>query len=82
MPLHLRAQRSERPEARQLGAEVIAPAREALTQALQVAATVSGVLIVAAAVIVAQLVRRGDEPQLSEDTLPLSIRVATQLSCA
>ena len=41
-------------------ADLLDPAREAFTQALQVAATVSGVLIVAAAVLVARLLR-GDE---------------------
>ena len=39
---------------------MLEPAREAFTQALQVAATVSGVLVVAAAVIVARLLRGGD----------------------
>jgi DHA2 family multidrug resistance protein-like MFS transporter len=39
-------------------AGVLEPAREAFTQGLQVAATVSGVLLVAAAVLVARLVGR------------------------
>jgi MFS transporter, DHA2 family, multidrug resistance protein len=43
------------------GAEVLDQAREAFTQALQVAATVSGVLVVASAVMVALLVRRREE---------------------
>jgi MFS transporter, DHA2 family, multidrug resistance protein len=42
-------------------ADVLEPAREAFTQALQVAATVSGVLVVASAVMVALLVRRREE---------------------
>jgi MFS transporter, DHA2 family, multidrug resistance protein len=42
-----------------LAADVLEPAREAFTQGLQVAATVSGVLIVAAAVMVARLLRPG-----------------------
>ena len=40
-----------------LAADVLEPAREAFTQGLQVAATVSGVLLAAAAVIVAMLLR-------------------------
>jgi DHA2 family multidrug resistance protein-like MFS transporter len=44
-----------------LAADVLEPARQAFTDALQVAATVSGLLAVAAAVLVARLVRRGDE---------------------
>ena len=43
-----------------LAADVLEPAREAFTQALQVAATVSGVLVVAAAILVARLMRRSD----------------------
>jgi DHA2 family multidrug resistance protein-like MFS transporter len=49
-----------------LAPDVLEPAREAFTQALQVAATVSGLLVVAAAVMVARLVRSGDEPSASE----------------
>ena len=45
-------------------AALLEPAREAFTQALQVAATVSGVLVVAAAVLVARLLRRGGEPRV------------------
>ena len=48
-----------------LAADVLEPAREAFTQGLQVAATVSGVLVVAAAVLVARLLRRGDEAPAS-----------------
>jgi MFS transporter, DHA2 family, multidrug resistance protein len=67
---------------RLLAADVLEPAREAFTQGLQVAATVSGVLVVAAAVIVARLLRRGDEPQRSEERATASIPVATQQQCA
>jgi DHA2 family multidrug resistance protein-like MFS transporter len=42
-------------------AELLDPAREAFTQALQVAATVSGAIIVVAALLVATVVRRADE---------------------
>ena len=42
-------------------AELLDPAREAFTQALQVAATVSGAIIVAAAILVATTVRRAEE---------------------
>jgi MFS transporter, DHA2 family, multidrug resistance protein len=42
-------------------AEFLDPAREAFTQALQVAATVSGAILVAAAILVATIVRRADE---------------------
>jgi MFS transporter, DHA2 family, multidrug resistance protein len=41
-----------------LGAGVLEPAREAFTQGLQVAATVSGVLVIMAALMVARLLRR------------------------
>jgi MFS transporter, DHA2 family, multidrug resistance protein len=61
-----------------LEAEVLEPAREAFTQGLQVAATVSGVLVVAAAVMVARLLRRGDElHEAGEETAP-SVALATQ----
>ena len=45
------------------GAEVLEHAREAFTQALQVAVTVSGVLVLAAAVMVVMLVRRARAPE-------------------
>src|SRR5215204_6426478 len=63
-------------------ADVLQPAREAFTQALQVAATVSGVLVVAAAVIVVRLLRQGDEAQESKDRAAPSVAVATQQPCA
>jgi DHA2 family multidrug resistance protein-like MFS transporter len=44
-------------------ADVLEPAREAFTQGLQVAATVSGLLVVAAALLVARLLRGSDEEQ-------------------
>ncbi len=47
---------------RLLAADVLEPAREAFTQGLQVAATVSGVLVVAAAAMVARLLWLGREP--------------------
>ena len=50
-----------------LAADVLDPAREAFTHALQVAATVSGVLIVAAALLVARLVRHGGAPCLGAE---------------
>ena len=46
-------------------ADVLEPARDAFTQAVQVAATVSGLLVVAAAVLVARLLRQSDEPPAS-----------------
>jgi MFS transporter, DHA2 family, multidrug resistance protein len=49
-----------------LAADVLEPAREAFIQGLQVAATVSGVLVVAAALIVAKLLRHYGEPQDAE----------------
>jgi DHA2 family multidrug resistance protein-like MFS transporter len=63
-------------------ADVLQPAREAFTQALQVAATVSGVLVVAAAVIVVRLLRQRDEAQESKDRAAPSVAVATQQPCA
>ncbi len=65
-----------------LAADVLEPAREAFTQGLQVAATVSGVLVVAAAVLVARLLLQGDEAQESEETVTPSIAAAAQQSCA
>ena len=52
-----------------LAADVLEPAREAFTQGLQVAATVSGVLIVAAAVIVARLLRGEGDGQVASAPL-------------
>jgi MFS transporter, DHA2 family, multidrug resistance protein len=49
-----------------LAADVLGPAREAFTQALQVAATMSGVLVVAAAIIVARLMAGDRNVQASE----------------
>jgi len=65
-----------------LAAGVLEPAREAFTQALQVAATLSGVLVVAAAVVVARLLWRGDDAQGSEEGAAPRIPVATQHQCA
>ncbi len=61
-----------------LAADVLDSAREAFTQGLQVAATVSGVLVVAAAVIVARLMRQGDEAHAPETRRAPSDAVATQ----
>jgi MFS transporter, DHA2 family, multidrug resistance protein len=65
-----------------LAADVLEPAREAFTQGLQVAATVSGVLVIAAAVMVARLLRSGDEPQESEERAIPSVALATSQPCA
>jgi MFS transporter, DHA2 family, multidrug resistance protein len=62
-----------------LAADVLEPAREAFTQGLQVAATVSGVLVVAAAVLVARLMRRGYE---SEERAGRPVAVAIEQSRA
>jgi MFS transporter, DHA2 family, multidrug resistance protein len=48
-----------------LAAEVLEPAREAFTQGLQVAATVSGILLVAAAVLIARLLERTSAPKVA-----------------
>jgi MFS transporter, DHA2 family, multidrug resistance protein len=61
-----------------LAADVLDSAREAFTQGLQVAATVSGVLVVAAAVIVARLMRQGDEAREPEPRRAPSDAVAAQ----
>jgi DHA2 family multidrug resistance protein-like MFS transporter len=66
----------------QLAADVLEPAREAFTQALQVAATLSAALVVAAAVMVVRLLREADEAQESEEAAAPMIEVATQASCA
>jgi MFS transporter, DHA2 family, multidrug resistance protein len=65
-----------------LAADVLEPAREAFTQGLQVAATVSGVLVIAAAVMVARLLRSGDEPQESDEQAAPSVALATSQPCA
>jgi MFS transporter, DHA2 family, multidrug resistance protein len=64
-----------------LAADVLEPAREAFTQGLQIAATVSGVLVVAAAVLVARLLRRGDGPEESEQRAAPPVALATQQPC-
>jgi MFS transporter, DHA2 family, multidrug resistance protein len=63
-------------------ADVLEPAREAFTQGLQVAATVSGVVVVAAAAMVARLLRRGDELHEAEEATAPSVALATQQPCA
>jgi MFS transporter, DHA2 family, multidrug resistance protein len=65
-----------------LAADVLQPAREAFTQGLQIAATVSGVLLVAAAVIVAKLLRSGDEPHKSDERAALPVALAAPQPCA
>jgi DHA2 family multidrug resistance protein-like MFS transporter len=67
---------------RLLAADVLEPAREAFTQGLQVAATLSGVLIVAAAVIVARLLRRGNEARELEPSPASPVVIATVQPCA
>ena len=61
-----------------LAAEVLDPAREAFTQGLQVAATVSGILLVAAAVLVARLLARGEERPESERTPTPTVALAME----
>ncbi len=62
-------------------AELLEPAREAFTQGLQVAATMSGVLVLVAAVMVARLLRH-DEPQESEERAAAPVMLATAQPCA
>jgi len=65
-----------------LAADLLEPAREAFTQGLQLAATVSGVLVVAAAVLVARFLR-GDAPRASDGgELDPSLRLPLGSSCA
>ena len=63
-------------------ADLLDPAREAFTQSLQVAATVSGVLVVAAAVMVARLLRRDDEPHAATERAAVPGALATESPCA
>jgi DHA2 family multidrug resistance protein-like MFS transporter len=63
-------------------ANVLEPAREAFAQGLQVAATVSGALVIAAALMVARLLRSGDDPQESEVRAAPSVALATSQPCA
>ena len=66
-----------------LAADVLESAREAFTQGLQVAATVGGLLVVAAAVMVARLLRSGDEPHPSEaQEITLTATVTAPQPCA
>jgi DHA2 family multidrug resistance protein-like MFS transporter len=62
-------------------AELLEPAREAFTQGLQVAATMSGILVLAAAVMVARLLRHY-EPQESEERAGAPVMPATAQPCA
>jgi DHA2 family multidrug resistance protein-like MFS transporter len=65
-----------------LSADLLEPAREAFTQALQVAATVSGVIVIAAALLVATVLRRADETQEPEESTAATAELAPQGSCA
>jgi DHA2 family multidrug resistance protein-like MFS transporter len=65
-----------------LATDVLEPAREAFTQGLQIAATVSGVLLVTAAVIVVRLLRRAHEPHQSHEKAALPVTGATLQPCA
>jgi DHA2 family multidrug resistance protein-like MFS transporter len=63
-------------------ADVLEPAREAFVQGLQVAATVSGLLVVAAAVLVARLLRQSDEaPAPSAYVIPATADSEGSLTC-
>jgi len=65
-----------------LASDVLESARAAFTQAFQVAATVSGVLVVAAAVMVARLLRTGDEqPASRAQEIALTAGVAVEQPC-
>jgi MFS transporter, DHA2 family, multidrug resistance protein len=65
-----------------LATDVLEPAREAFTQGLQIAATVSGALLVAAAIIVIRLLRRAHEPHQSDENAALAVTGATLQPCA
>ena len=56
-------------------AEFLDPAREAFTQGFQVAATVSGAIIVASAVLIATLLRRAED---SDEHVRLSAAIAVE----
>jgi DHA2 family multidrug resistance protein-like MFS transporter len=56
-----------------LAADVLEPARDAFTQGLQVAATVSGILLVAAAVLVARLLRRDESMRPAVPTVAVAV---------
>jgi DHA2 family multidrug resistance protein-like MFS transporter len=62
----------------QLAVGVLEPAREAFTHALQAAATVSGVLVIAAALIVARLVVRDRQASTRQVALTSTIAVQEQ----
>ena len=65
-----------------VAADLLEPARDAFTQGLQVAATLSGVLIVGAAVMVARLLWRGDDTRAADETPVPAAPVAAPLPCA
>jgi DHA2 family multidrug resistance protein-like MFS transporter len=66
-----------------LPSDVLESARAAFTQAFQVAATVSGLLVVAAAVMVARLLRSGGDPHVSEaQEIARTATVAIEQPCA
>jgi DHA2 family multidrug resistance protein-like MFS transporter len=58
-----------------LAADVLEPAREAFAHALQVAATLSGVLVIAAAILVAMLLVRDRDAHARELALPSTLAV-------
>jgi MFS transporter, DHA2 family, multidrug resistance protein len=63
-------------------ADLLESTREAFTQALQVAATVSGILLVAAALIVAKLVRSSSETKESHARVAGTVALAAEQPCA
>jgi DHA2 family multidrug resistance protein-like MFS transporter len=65
-----------------LAADVLAAARDAFAQSLEVAATVSGVLVVAAAILVARLLMRGEEPEAPAEPVAAPVAVAVESGCA
>jgi DHA2 family multidrug resistance protein-like MFS transporter len=65
-----------------LAAEVLEPAREAFAQGLQIAATIGGVLVVVAAIMVARLLRLESERGATEATAAPAAALAAELPCA
>jgi MFS transporter, DHA2 family, multidrug resistance protein len=64
-----------------LAADVLEPARAAFTQGLEVAVTLSGVLLVAAAILVARLLRGGEPDESEAAPVPVPV-AAAQEGCA
>jgi MFS transporter, DHA2 family, multidrug resistance protein len=65
-----------------LAVDLLEPAREAFTQGFQTAATLGGMLVVTTAVLVARLLRTGDDERPATDTAVPRVAIAAHQPCA